>query len=234
MRAWITDTSKVVHCQPNKHHPSHSPPCYKIPIGFTALPFQSIRRDPSVGLPEFPHPMDTTPSSPSLTTAALHGGLPPCTKEISVLRNHPTSSTRSNRCSDSQRIILDETPSFHLALRQALAAKLGVAQTYPRVPPTDAMSAVGAKDRGSNKTSTSSYGNRMIGHEWLPSPLHSHERPPPREGITPKAVFAPPKPLSHQPSPTPKRSVETRLDRPVKNEPTTAAINNAARSPYVN
>src|SRR5712675_1214890 len=219
MQAWITDyVWGCATCQQNKILTYRTRPLmYKIPTDPTALPFQQIAMDLIIGLPE-------SNRHNSILTIVDHGCsraavFLPCTSEITgpkIAQLYFDNVYRWFRL--PKKVISDRDPRFTSHFGRALAAKLGVAQNLSTAfhPQTDGLS--------ERKNQWIEQYLRLLTtaqqddwDEWLTiaSAVHN-DRTNSTLGMTPN------------------EEVESRLDLlHQKRAQATAAINKAARTPYV-
>jgi len=210
---------------------------YKIPTDPVALPFQQIAMDLIIGLPE-------SNRHNSILTIVDHGCsraavFLPCTREISGPKIAQLYFDHVYRWFGlPKKIISDRDPRFTSHFGKALAAKLGVAQNLSTAfhPQTDGLS--------KRKNQWIEQYLRLLTaaqqddwDEWLTvaSAVHN-DRTNSTLGMTPNEAL-----LGYHPNlypqtsvDTPNEAVETRLDLlRQKRAQATAAINKAAKTPYV-
>src|SRR5882672_11708049 len=239
MRAWIAEyVQGCATCQQNKIITHRTrPTMYKIPTDPAALPFQQIAMDLIIGLPE-------SNRHDSILTIVNHGCSQaavflPCTREISGPKIAQLYFDNVYRWFGlPKKIISDRDPRFTSHFGKALAAKLGIAQNLSTAfhPQTDGLS--------ERKNQWIEQYLRLLTtaqqddwDEWLTiaSAVHN-DRTNSTLGMTPNEAL-----FGYRPSlyprtavNTPNEEVESRLDLlHQKRAQATAAINKAAKTPYV-
>src|SRR5712672_2740680 len=239
MRAWITEyVQGCATCQQNKIVTHRTrPPMYKIPMDPVALPFQQIAMDLIIGLPE-------SNRHDSILTIVDHGCsraavFLPCSREISGPKIAQLYFDNVYRWFGLPRkIISDRDPRFTSHFGRALAAKLGIAQNLSTAfhPQTDGLS--------ERKNQWIEQYLRLLTtaqqddwDEWLTiaSAVHN-DRTNSTLGMTlNEALFGyRPNLYPRTAIDTPNEEVESRLDLlHQKRAQATAAINKAAKTPYI-
>src|SRR5712671_1995622 len=239
MRAWIVEYVRgCATCQQNKIATHRTcPPMYRIPTDPTALPFQQVAMDLIISLPESNH-------HDSILTIVDHGCsraavFLPCTKEISGPRIAQLYFDCIYRWFGlPKKIISDQDPHFTSHFGKALATKLGVTQNLSTAfhPQTDGLSEWKNQwiEQYLHLLTTAQQDDW---DEWLTiaSAVHN-DHTNSTLGMTPnEALFGyRPNLYPRTAVDTPNEEVKSCLDLLFqKRAQATAAINKAARTPYV-